>query len=233
VPHVDVELGYLYAHDPQFRYGSFATLRGDFRASAFRASPLAYVALDDDNQRLLLELAYRPLGRTPSRRFADGSFLELATGVRYHRYGSDGFAVTTSEWHLDGRLDLARVGKPLEGSFVEGQLGAALELYHFDAPGSRSENNAFGMLLARFGFGVYVGTGPRSGEALLYYDHRHDDFAAGLGVKGIASGPLGHFGLSGRYFLTRAWGASALLEVGSAVVAGGAVCYRYAASGGG
>ncbi|HEX6244750.1 MAG TPA: hypothetical protein VFZ61_27715, partial [Polyangiales bacterium] len=48
VPHVDVELGYLYVHDPQFAYGSFATARADFRASAFRASPQAVVALDDD-----------------------------------------------------------------------------------------------------------------------------------------------------------------------------------------
>ncbi|HEX6245763.1 MAG TPA: hypothetical protein VFZ61_32790, partial [Polyangiales bacterium] len=95
------------------------------------------------------------------------------------------------------------------------------------------ENNAFGMLLARFGFGVYVGSGPRSGEAQLYYDHRHDDFAAGLGVKGIASGPLGHFGLSGRYYVTQAWGASALIELGSAVVAGLNLCYRHASPTGG
>jgi hypothetical protein len=228
VPNVELQLGYLYVHDPQFRYGSFATLRGELRASAFRASPEAIVALDDDNQRFLLELGYRPVGRTPARRARDGSFVELATGVRYHRFGSDGFAVISSEWHVDGRLDLARVGPSLRGAFVEGQLGAALELYQFDAPGSRVENNAFGLLLARFGFGVYVGTGPRSGEAQLYYDHRHDDFAAGLGVSGIASGIVGHFGLSARYFVTRAWGASALLELGSALVAGVSACYRFA-----
>jgi hypothetical protein len=233
VPHVELQLGYLYVHDPQFAYGSFATLRGDLRASAFRASPEAMVALDDDNQRVLLELAYRPVGRTPARRFRDGSFVELATGVRYHRFGSDGFAVISSEWHVDGRLDLSRVGPSLRGAFVEGQLGAALELYQFDAAGSHVENNAFGLLLARFGFGVYVGTGPRSGEAQLYYDHRHDDFAAGLGVKGIGSGVLGHFGLSGRYFVTPSWGVSALAELGSALVAGASACYRFAPHAGG
>jgi hypothetical protein len=233
VPNVEVQLGYLYVHDPQFAYGSFATLRGDLRASAFRASPEAAIALDDDNQRVLLELGYRPLGRTPTRGFRDGSFVELATGVRYHRFGSDGFAVISSEWHVDGRLDLARVGSTLRGAFVEGQLGAAFELYQFDAPGSRVENNAFGLLLARFGFGVYIGTGPQSGEAQLYYDHRHDDFAAGLGVQGIASGPLGHFGLSGRYFFTPAWGVAALAELGSALVAGASACYRFAPHAGG
>jgi hypothetical protein len=234
VPNIALELGYLYVYDPQFAYGSFATLRGDLRASAFRASPEAIIALDDGNQRLLLELAWRAWGRTPARRFADGSFLELATGIRYHRFGTERFAVTTSEWHLDGRLDLARVGPSLRGAFVTGQLGAGLELYHFfRAPGSQLENNAFGLLLARFGFGVYFGTGAQSGEAQLYYDHRHDDFAAGLGVKGIASGPLGHFGISGRYFLSESWGLTALAELGSAVVGGVAVCYRYARAGGG
>lgn len=229
VPNVAVELGYLYVHDPQFQYGSFGTVRADLRVSAFRASPMAWVALDDDNQRFLLQLAYRAWGRTPSRRFADGSFVELATGVRYHRFGTERFAVTTSEWQLDGRLDLARVGPALRGAFVEGQLGAGLELYHFRAPGSRVGDNAFGLLLARFGFGVYLGTGPKSGEVFAYYDHRHDDFAAGLGLKGIASGPLGHFGLSGRYFFGPQWGMNALFELGSAVVAGAAVSYRYAA----
>jgi hypothetical protein len=233
VPYVDLQLGYAYVHDPQFRYGSFGTLRADLRVSAFRASPEAWIALDDDNQRLLLQLAYRALGRTPSRRFSDGSFVELVTGVRYHRFGTERFAVTTSEWHLDARVDLARVGPAMRGSFVEGQVGAGLELYHFRAPGSRVEDNAFGLLLARFGFGVYLGTGPKSGELSLYYDHRHDDFAAGLGVKGIASGPLGHFGLRGRYFVAPQWGVNALLELGSAVVAGASVSYRYAAQAGG
>jgi hypothetical protein len=150
-------------------------------------------------------------------------------GLRYARFASDGFDVITPEWHVDGRLDLARAGRSLAGSFVEGQVGAGLELYAFDASGSHLGDNAFGLLLARFGFGVYFGDGGRqSGEALLYYDHRHDDFAAGLGVQGIGSGILGHMGLSGRYFVTREWGLVGLLEVGSAVVSGLSVRYRQA-----
>jgi len=228
VPRLEGELGYLYVYDPQFRYRSFLVGQADLRAGAFRASPSFATALDDDNQRVALELAFRGWGRSPSRVGTDGSFAELATGLRYHRFGNDGFAVTTPEWHIDGRLDLARVGPSLAGSFVQGQLGAALELYDFDAPGSRISDNAFGLLLARFGFGVYFGDGGRrSGEAQLYYDHRHDDFAAGLGTAGIAAGILGHVGMRGHYYVTRNWGVSGLTELGSAFVAGLSLRYRH------
>ena len=105
-------------------------------------------------------------------------------------------------------------------------MGGALELYDFHAARSRLENNAFGLLLARFGFGVYFGNGARSGEAQIYYDHRHDDFAAGMGVAGIGSGVLGHVGISGRYFFSPSWGVTALAELGSAVVVGASACYR-------
>lgn len=225
---VDAELGYVYVYDPQFSYNSFAYARADLRASALRVTPEAFVALNTDNQRLLVEMAYRLRGRTPRRQAKDGSFADLAMGVRYHRFGPEDFAVITPEWHLDGRLDLGRLGHTLRGSFAEGQLGAAFELYKFEAPGSRVRDNAFGMLLARMGFGVYLGKGAqRTGELLAYYDHRRDDFAAGLGVRGIGGGVLGHFGLSGHYYLTRHWGFSGLFEVGSAYVMGLTLRYRH------
>jgi hypothetical protein len=232
-PHAEVELGYAYVHDPQFAYGSFATLRGDLRAHDVRISPDAWIALDDDNQRFTLELAYRPYGRTPRRGARDGSYAELATAVRHHRFGEEGFAVLTPMWWLQGRLDLARMAPTLAGAFVEGQLGAGLELYDFNVRGSRLGDNGFGLLLARFGFGMYFGDGgARSGELFGYYDHRHDDFAAGLGVQGIGSGILGHVGMRGHYYLTRCWGLSGLVELGSALVTGLSLRYRHAPGGG-
>ncbi|HEX5659979.1 MAG TPA: hypothetical protein VFX59_22440 [Polyangiales bacterium] len=226
-PRYDAELGYAYVHDPQFRYGSFATLHADLRAHDLRLSPDAWIALDDDNQRFTLELAYRPFGRTPRRAAPDGSYAELATAFRHHRFGSDDFAVITPMWWIQARLDLARVAPTLAGAFVEGQLGAGLELYDFDVRGSKLGDNAFGLLLSRFGFGAYFGDGgARSGELFAYYDHRHDDFAAGLGVQGIGSGILGHVGARGHYFITRNWGVSGLVELGSALVTSLAVRYR-------
>lgn len=229
VPELEGQLGYLYVHDPQFRYRNILSAQLDLRAGALRVSPAVHVAADDNNQRFGLELAYRAYGLTPRRAARDGSYADLVTGVRHHRYASDDFAVTTPEWSVQGRLDLARVGASLAGSFVQGELGAALELYDFAAPGSRVSDNATGMLLASFGFGVYFGDGEqRSGEAQVYYDHRHDDFAAGLGTQGIAAGILGHFGARGLYYVTREWGLSGVLELGAAVVSGLSLRYRWA-----
>lgn len=232
MPRAEAELGYAHVYDPQFSYGSFATLHGDLRAHDWRLSPDAWVALDDVNQRFTLELAYRGWGRTARRSAIDGSYAELATALRHHRFGAESFAVITPLWWAQARYDLARMAPTLAGSFVEGHVGAGLELYDFDVRGAKLADNAFGLLLARFGFGMYLGKGgARSGELFGYYDHRHDDFAAGLGTQGIAAGILGHLGLRGHYFITRQWGVSGLVELGSALVTGLSVRYRHAPEG--
>jgi hypothetical protein len=227
VPLVEAELGYRYVYDPQFAYRNFAYVREDTRLGAFRLSPSLWLALDDGNQRANLDVAYRLLGRTRRRSAADGAYLDAASGLTYHHHADERFAVLTPEFRLDGRYDLARISPSLRGAFAEGHLGAGLEFYDFDVPGTEMTNDAYGLLLARFGFGVYFG-GPDApgGEALLYYDHRHDDFAAGLGVRGIGGGVLGHFGLSGHYYVTRCWGVSGLSEIGSAFVVGASLRYR-------
>ena len=83
------------------------------------------------------------------------------------------------------------------------------------------------MLLARFGFGaVFRGNTYPGSQALLYYDHRHDDFAAGLIISGLGSGVIGHFGTELRWFFTPSFGVLAQVEVGSALVSGLSVLYR-------
>ena len=69
------------------------------------------------------------------------------------------------------------------------------------------------------------GTAPR-GEVALYYDHRHDDFAAGLKMPGLGSGVPGHIGARGHAFLTRAFGMKAELEAGSAILGGASLLFR-------
>lgn len=226
-PRIETELGYRYVYDPQFLYRSFTFVRSDLRYRSFRATPSAWLALDDDNQRVTLDLAHRFWGRRAGERSDDGSFAELTHGLIHHRYGSQGFAVWTPTLALEGRLDLRHVAPSLRGSFVEGQLGAGVEVYTFTAPGTQARDDAFGLLLARWAFGVYFGSGlRRTGEATIYYDHRHDDFAAGLGVNGIASGIVGHIGTAAHYDFDDHWGVGALLEVGSAVVTGISARYR-------
>jgi hypothetical protein len=225
---LEAELGYRYVHDPQFAYRNFSYARVDLRGGRFRLSPSAWLALDENNQRVSADIAFRILGQTPRRPGPDGSYLDVATALTWHNYHRERFAVYTNEWRVDGRLDLVRLGPSLSGAFAEGQLGAALEIYDFTATGEPTLEDSTGMLLARFGFGVYFGEPrARSGEVLLYYDHRHDDFAAGLGVAGVGSGVLGHVGLSGHYFITSSWGVSLLAEVGSAYIGGANLRYRF------
>ena len=222
------ELSYRYVYDPQFEYRNFVYAQSDVRVGAFRLSPSAWLALDDDNQRIRLDSAYRAWGRTPTRKADDGSYLDLSHAYTLHRYPNDRFSVWTFEARVEGRLDLARIGKSLRGSFAEGQLGAGLELYDFDIPGVQFGDDSAGLLLARFAFGVYFGDSERrTGELQAYYDHRHDDYAAGLGVSGIGGGFLGHFGLEGHYFLSEHWGVTSLFEVGSAYIYGVGLRYRY------
>ena len=63
---------------------------------------------------------------------------------------------------------------------------------------------------------------------MIYYDHRHDDFAAGFKLRGIGSGVAGHFGIEGRMYLSEHWGVSAEAMVGSAYVAGVSILFRHA-----
>ena len=58
------------------------------------------------------------------------------------------------------------------------------------------------------------------------YDHRHDDFAAGLQLPGLGSGPAGHFGLASEIFVSPRWGLAADIQAGSAYVAGLSLLYR-------
>lgn len=228
---IEAELGHRYVYDPQFAYRNFIYARTDLRAERFRISPSAWIGADDDNQRLNLDTAYRVWGRSIGRPSPDGTHLDLAMGLTYHRYPNDGFAVYTPEWRIEGRLDLAHVGPSLRGAFVEAQLGYGLELYDFATVSGGPD--PFGLLLARFGFGIYFGDSAlRTGEVIGYYDHRHDDFAAGLGVSGIGGGFLGHVGLKAHHYFWPAWGAGLLLEGGSAIVSGLSLKYRWLPKGG-
>ena len=75
------------------------------------------------------------------------------------------------------------------------------------------------LLLARFGFGVYLGGDslPR-GELLLYYDHRHDDFAGGFDQAFV--GIAGHVGVDAKLYLSEQLGLRTEVEVGGATLAG-------------
>jgi hypothetical protein len=228
-PRLETELGYRYVYDPQFAYRSFFVSGFDLRLADFRLEPSAWTALDDANARFRLLSAWRIFGPrpAPAPRARDGSSLELQAAATHHRYDTDGFNTVTVELALDGRLDLERWAEPLRGSFADFGVGAALQAYDYDVPDLGLGSDVEQMLLARFGFGMYLGDpAERGGEVLAYYDHRHDDFAAGLKMTGLGSGIPGHFGAEARYYFSRDFGLLLDAQAGSAYVFGLSLLYR-------
>jgi hypothetical protein len=247
-PFVETQLGARYVFDPTFAYRTFLVPSMDLRWGSFRLAPSAWFATNDVNARLRALGAYRFTGPTPNSKKSDanttgptdGSFLDAETAVTHHRYGSvqagalgsvGGYAITTVEASVHGRLDAQHIAEPLRGSFMELGVGAAAAVHDYQ---TTTEGNT--LLLLRFAFGIYLGRPCAGapgcsfsplGEAKLYYDHRHDDYAAGLKARGLGSGVPGHFGFLGTLFFTPSWGISLDAQVGSAYLAGGSLVFRH------
>lgn len=224
LPRLTARLGYAWVHDPQFAYDHFSTVGLDARLGPVTLASSAWIALDDDNARLRQRVDYRLLGDNLGP-LDDGSALDVQTAVTWHRYGTDGFSVLSGELALDGRYDLRNMSPTLDGSFVLGALGWGMEFYTYDVPGLGFAEDIAEMLLLRFGWGLYFA--GRRGELSVYYDHRKDGFAAGLGTKGLGGGIPGHLGLTADFAIDERWVIDLDVQVGSAYVAGVGVRYRY------
>jgi hypothetical protein len=210
MPPARITASYAYVRDPQFDYASFTVLGADVWWRSLRATPSAWLALDDDNQRLRGAVAKRLLGARADADACDGTWMEIESALTHHRHGTERFATTTAELSLVGRLDLGRIGASLDGAFAEVGVGLGL-----DRIGYRDADDDWTtQLLGRTAWGVYLGRPGRArGELVLYYDHRRDDYAGGLALGG---GFLGYFGAGARYELRSGWGVTAAGELGSA-----------------
>jgi hypothetical protein len=227
LPWVEAGLGYRRVYDPRFLYQNLAGASLDLRFRPLHLAASAWTALDAENQRLRATFAYRVTGPRPAHAGIgpthDGSFLDLSIGLTHHAYHNEGFARTLGEGFALGRLDLDRIGPTLLGSFAELGLGWALGSSGY----VRGSSEAVTLLLMRFAFGLYLGVpGRPHGEIALVYDHRHDDYAAGLLMNGVVSGVLGHLGLEGAFYFSGPWGVAAEVQVGSAALLGLSLRYR-------
>lgn len=229
-PRLQAELGYRYVYDPQFDYRHFVVNRLHGRLANWRLSPSLWSSPGDANQRFRVELAYRFFGPLPGSARTDGNFLEAEVAMTNHRFPRDEFQLTTFESSLRARWDLATYDPFLAGAFLDFEVGAATQVHDFGhgAHGSKS----FTLLLGGFGFGMYLGDQrSEGGYVRAYYDHRHDDFAAGLLLPGLISGTLGHLGLDALYYFTEHLGARAEAQVGSATVVGLSGVFRFGGRG--
>jgi hypothetical protein len=230
LPLLETATGYRYVHDPVFRPRGYVVESFDLRLGRLRLRPEAWFAASDSISRIELRAAgriYGPLVASSRRpRAQDGSFLDMEVAASRHGFPAESFEIGAVESQLSGRLDLSRVASTMRGSFAEASAGVALTRVGYDVAGAGPDFSE--LLLARFAWGVYIGrpTGGVWGEALVYYDHRHDGVLGGARLAGLGSGVPGSAGVSGTMYFTRDWGLKLDAAAGSAWMGGLSVLVR-------
>ncbi|HYP76264.1 MAG TPA: hypothetical protein VER12_09925 [Polyangiaceae bacterium] len=226
-PRFESEFGYRYVADPRFSYGHFVVESLTLREGRFRLAPSAWFATDSSNVRYRVEAAYRVLGLEPGELGKRDDHLDLVLGGLHQRYLPEHFQRSGLEFTLDARFELAHLGDTLRGSFVDLALGYGRARVKYDLVGLSVPTDTDDLLLARVGLGVLLrGRAAPGSEAKLYYDHRHDDYAAGFFTPGRISGVFGKFGADFRWFFTPRLGVLLDAQVGSAVVGGVSLLMR-------
>lgn len=227
----ETELGYRRVSDAQFAYRDFMVERVSRQVGPFRLSPSGMFDVRGDTARYRFETQYRISGATDEPAPSDLSFVDVTLGFVHQRHRPEHFSKSSAELSLDGRYDLARLGRTLRGSFIELSAGYALGRLDYDLRGLSVPYDVEHLLLGRIAFGITLrGLSAPGSEALLYYDHRHDDYAAGLKIRGLGSGVVGHFGLSARWFFNESIGVVGDVQAGAAYLGGASLLFRPAAS---
>ncbi|MBN2722709.1 MAG: hypothetical protein JXR95_01425 [Deltaproteobacteria bacterium] len=210
---IQLEQNIMHVHDPQFNYDFFSYSSVFFNFRKTVSGIEGYYAPEDSNKKLKLSTSYILLGKAPSEFRNDNSKLEITVAWSWHKFPNELFSTQTYEISCGGRMELHHFHGSLKGSFSEISLGAALERVKYDF--TPTDKDYSSLLLFRFSFGIYLGSN-KNGELEIFYNHRHDDWAAGLGAGGMGDGVLGHFGIQGHYFFNKLLGVRALFEAGMA-----------------
>jgi len=220
-PRLESEFGYRYVADPHFSYGHFVVERFTLRQGHFRLEPSAWFSTNSSNVRYRVEAAYRLIGLAPGQIGKRDDHVELVLGGLHQRYLPEHFQRSGLELALDTRFDLSHLGDTLRGSFVDLALGYAVAKVTYDLQGLSVPADTDDLLLAKLGLGVALrGRAARGSEARVYYDHRHDDYAAGFLTPGRISGVFGKFGADLRWYFTPRLGVLVDAQVGSAWASG-------------
>lgn len=225
-PFFESDVGYVYVNDPVFSHHHFVHYGLRLQPGRVGLEFEGFHAPFEGNARVHLAPNVRLWQGTSRAAPADGSYLDVSFGATRHQFVEDNFNTNSYELEVGSRLDSQYLVPDLRGAFGEFWLGHAWRETLFTRSSVTSHDT---VLLGGFGFGVYLGEASGAGgEAMLYYDHRHDDFAAGLKSAGLGSGVPGHIGLSSRYYLSDHFGVTTSAEVGSAWVLGLGIAFRQA-----
>jgi hypothetical protein len=223
----ETEIGYRRIQDPEFAYRDFLVEKMSRRIGRVRLSPSGWFALNGDSARYRVEGQYRLLGNVDEPHPLDLSYLDVTLAFTHQRHHPEHFSKSFAELTLDARYDLARLGPTLRGAFLELGTGYGLGRIDYNLVGVTVPSQLESLLLGRVGFGVMLrGQSAPGSEVLVYYDHRHDDYVAGLKLTGIGSGVLGHFGVAARWFFDSRFGVALDAQAGSAYLAGASLLIR-------
>jgi hypothetical protein len=217
--------GYRYVDSPIFefrRHGATAGL--SYRSGAFGLDVDALTVVTSAEVEAGADARYRLTGPRPDRRADDGSYSDLLLGYDFREFDRGEFQTHTVDLFWDNRWDLRNFAPTLDGSFILIGAGVALQTIHYDD----LPDIVTTLLLSRMGFGIDIGESTDGwGDALVYYDHRHDGPAAGFKITGLGSGNAGHFGARWRQHVYRGWGFYTGTEIGSAWVVRAGVERRF------
>ncbi len=216
-PRLEAALFTSYRYDPRAATDAVISPRVAATFGSWTVGAEGQLAPNTATSRLRGELRYR-IWQESSPYFG---FIDLQLAVTQLFLAADEIDTTSVELVVPLRFDLAHIGPTLRGAFAELAFGGLIGTVNYDAVDSRDTDSA---LMARGTLGAYLGEGD--GEVKLYYDHRRDTLAGGLLGGGVGAGFLGFVGASATWFPTRHLGATATVEVGSALLAGVGLAMR-------
>jgi hypothetical protein len=209
-----IQSGVRGVYDPLFETRWLLSQGFVLDAGPVWIAPRLDASPDAKHRRYALAVGRRVLGASGPARQHRPATLDVRLALRDFAEETEGFGVTSAELALAGRLDLHELGHTLTGAFAFAELGYGREWHRFDgAPG-----HDWDALLARWGFGMYLGHGWSRGEAWVAYDHRRDTVAGGLHVPGIGAGYTGFLEARSELYFGPHFGAALELAYGSAVV---------------
>lgn len=205
------ELGGTYVSDP-LRDRSLVTGMGRIVLGRVELAAGGYLDPHGDELAGIAETRVRIFGAPATGApIADGTRLELRAAVRGRDDDDDRLRVFTGEAEAILRVDLRRLARELDATFLELSSGLGVDYVRYDA----GVSDLGSLLLGRFAGGMYIG---RRGEATIFYDHRRDLLAGGI-PAGRAAGFVGNVGATLDLRLFGPWAARAGFEYGSAYVA--------------
>ncbi len=221
---IEIYTGLTYIEDPQFEYTTFACFSIEAGYNGWSVRPEAWIALDDDNKRYVIEASRQLIGQKGA--FLDNidgnSELRFTNRFGYHRFGTDKFEKRWFDAGFTGTVDMGLIWKSLNGSFLKLETGYNGEWVYFlvgdDIPADYTDQYLF-----LSGYGMYLGNKDRpSGEIVIYYNHRRDDFTGGLG-----QGFSGYFGLDFKVDIASLFNLSLELKAGAALISGIKLSYLF------